>query len=163
MQVFFEVVGWENHDSQIMPSHFTAKSKDKELSKKYGEKIIYSYGCWPGKFDIYVYRIAYVLSNGQTIDLTWDQVKKKCESWGVKHVPELDRFTFDGRIDSLVEKIEALSDGPDPIDQSHIREGVCVRVDSSEWKCYKNKGWTFKVLEGIAKEQDDYVDQEEIS
>lgn len=163
MQVFFEVVGWEGPDSQIMPCHFTAKSKDKELSKKYGEKITYSYGCKPGEFDIYVYRIAYVLPTGQTIDLTWDQVKKKCESWNVKHVPELDRFTFDGRIDSLVEKIEALSDGPDPIDQSHIREGVCVRVDSSEWKCYKNKGWTFKVLEGIAKEQDDYVDQEEIS
>lgn len=163
MQVFFEVAGWEDDNSQIMPSHFTMKSKDKELVKKYGEKITYSYGCTPGEFDIYVYRIAYVLPSGQTIDLTWDQVKKKCESWGVKHVPELDRFTFDGRIDSLVEKIEALSDGPDPIDQSHIREGVCVRVDSSEWMCYKNKGWTFKVLEGIAKDRDDYVDQEEIS
>jgi len=163
MQVFFEVVGWEGPDSQIMPSHFTAKSKDKELTKRYGEKITYSYGCKPGEFDIYVYRIAYVLPNGQTIDLTWDQVKRKCESWNVKHVPELDKFVFDGNIDALVEKIEALSDGPDPIDPSHIREGVCVRVDSSEWKCYKNKGWTFKVIEGIAKEKDDYVDQEEVS
>lgn len=163
MQVFFEVVGWEGADSQIMPSHFTAKSKDKELTKRYGDKVTYSYGCKPGEFDIYVYRIAYVLPNGQVIDLTWDQVKKKCESWNVKHVPELDKFTFDGNIDALIEKIESLSDGPDPIDQTHIREGVCVRVDSSEWKCYKNKGWTFKVLEGLVKEADDYVDMEEIS
>ena len=163
MQVFFEVVGWEHKGSKIMPSHYTSKSKDKSLKERYGEEITYSYGCNVGEFDIYVYRIAYVLPNGQVNDLTWDQVKEKCNSWGIKHVPELDRFTFDGRTDSLIERIEALSDGPDPIDQSHIREGVCVRVDSSEWKCYKNKGWTFKVLEGIAKEQDDYVDQEEIS
>ena len=163
MQIFFEVVGWENNGSQIMPCHLTTKSKDKELSKRYGENITYSYGCKPGEFDIYIYRIAYVFPEGKVIDLTWDQVKKKCESWGVKHVPELDKFTFDGNIDALVEKIEAVSDGPDPINPSHIREGVCVRVDSSEWKCYKNKGWTFKVLEGIAKEANDYVDQEEIA
>ncbi len=163
MQVFFEVVGWENGGYQIMPSHFTGKSKDKELAKKYGKEITYSYGCKPGEFDIYVYRIAYVLPDGKTIDLTWDQVKKKCEFWNVKHVPELAKFVFDGNIDALAEKIEDLSDGPDPIDQSHIREGVCIRVDSSDWKCHKNKGWTFKVLEGIAKEADDYVDMEEIS
>ncbi len=163
MQVFFEVVGWENESKQIMSSHFTAKSKDKELAKKYGEKITYSYGCKPREFDIYIYRIAYVLPNGKVIDLMWDEVKKKCEAWGIKHVPELDRFVFDGNIDALLEKVEAMSDGPDPIDQSHIREGVCIRVDSSDWKCHKNKGWTFKVLEGIAKEADDYVDMEEIS
>jgi hypothetical protein len=162
MQVFFEVVGWESDCYQIMPSHSTSKSKDKELTKKYGEKITYSYGCKPGEFDIYVYRIAYVLPDGETIDLTWDQVKKKCGSWGVKHVPELDRFTFNGNVNSLVEHIESLSDGPDPIDSSHIREGVCIRINSSEWQCYKNKGWTFKVLEGIAKESDEYVDQEEV-
>lgn len=163
MQVFFEVVGWENEISKIMPSHHTSKSKDRSLSEKYGEEITYSYGCNVGEFDIYVYRIAYVLPNGQVNDLTWDQVKEKCNSWGIKHVPELDRFTFDGNVDSLIDKIDNLSDGPDPIDPNHIREGVCVRVDSSTWKCFKNKGWTFKVLEGIARERDDYIEQEEVS
>jgi hypothetical protein len=163
MQVFFEVVGWENDGGQIMQSHSTDKSKDKELSKKYGSKITYSYGCNPGEFDIYVYRIAYVLPNGKVIDFTWDKVKEKCDDWKVKHVPELDRFSFDGNIDAIVDKIDAMSDGPDPVDSRHIREGVCVRIDSSEWKCYKNKGWTFKVLEGIAKEDDNYSDTEEVS
>lgn len=159
MQVFFEVVGYEGQKS-IMPSHSTNKSKE---ARRYGETMTYSYGCNPGEFDVYIYRIAYVLPNGTTIDLTWDQVKKKCEQWNVKHVPELDRFIYNGDEESLIERVDSLSDGEDPIDTRHVREGVCVRVDSSEWRAYKHKGWTFKVLEGIAKENDDYVDQEEVS
>lgn len=163
MEIFFEVAGWETPNGTIMPSHNTNKSKDKDLKKHYGDIMTYSYGCTPGEWRIYVYRIAYVLSNGRVIDLTWDRVKEKCVSWGVNHVPELDKFVFDGNIDSMIEKIDAISDGPDPIDSRHIREGVCVRVDSSEWKCYKNKGFTFRVLEGLAKESDNYYDLEETS
>lgn len=163
LSIYFEVVGWEGPNSLIMPKHHTAKSKDKNLQKQFGDEITYSYGCVEGTFDIYVYRIAYVLPNGKTIDLTWDEVKNKCNSWGVKHVPEIERFVFDGDYDKLIERIEAVSDGVDLIDKRHIREGVCVRCDGSHWKTYKNKGWTFRVLEGIAKENDDYEDMEEVS
>ena len=163
MQIYFEVVGWEGPGSQIMPSHDADKMKDKEVKSLYGKTITYSYGCEPGTFDIYVYRISYVLSNGQEIDLTWDQVKKKCTSWGVKFCPELDKFVFDGNINSLVERVDKLSEGPDLIDPRHPREGVVVRVDSSKWQAYKAKSFVFKCLEGICKEDDGYVDQEEIS
>ena len=163
MQIFFEVVGWEGPASQIMPSHDADKLKDKEVKKLYGKTITYSYGCQPGTFDIYVYRIAYVLPNGNVVDLTWDQIKKKCEGWGVKFCPELDKFVFNGKIDDLVERVDALSEGPDVIDPRHPREGVVVRIDSSKWQAYKAKSFVFKCLEGICKEDDSYVDQEEVS
>jgi hypothetical protein len=163
MQIFFEVVGWEGPGAQIMPSHDADKLKDKEVKRLYGKTITYSYGCEPGTFDIYVYRIAYVLPNGEIVDLTSDQVKKKCEGWGVKTCPELDRFVFDGNVDALVERIDALSEGPDLIDPRHPREGVVIRIDSSKWQAYKSKSFVFKCLEGICKEDDSYVDQEEVS
>lgn len=163
MEIFFEVVGWENDQTTIMPRQDASKTKDKEVKKLYGDKITYKYGCAEGTFDIYVYRIAYVLPNGTVVDLTWDQVKEKCSFWGVKHVPELDNFVFDGNIDALLERVSKFTDGPDVIDSSHPREGVCVRVDSSKWQCYKDKSFLFKVLEGIAKDNDEYVDMEEVS
>lgn len=162
MEVFFEVVGWEG-DKTIMPTQDTLKTKDKEIKRLYGDKITYSYGCNPGEFAIYVYRIAYVLPSGTVVDLTWDQVKKKCESWNVKHVPEISRLTFDGDYDKLLEVVDAVTDGPDLVDSRHPREGVCVRVDSSHWKTFKNKSFLFKVLEGVAKEDDNYEDMEEVS
>ena len=69
LSVFFEVVGYEN-DKLIMPSHLTSKSNYKELKKRYGDEIKYVYNCKPGQFDIYVYRIAYVLPSGHVVDLT---------------------------------------------------------------------------------------------
>lgn len=163
MVVYFEVVGYEPSGASIMPKHSLEKLKDKELVKQYGKEIAYSYGCPEGEHDIYVYRIAYVLPNGKTLDLSWDEVVDKCRSWGVKHVPELARINFDGDIDSLVKQIDELSDGPDPIDPRHIREGVCVRINKSGWVCFKNKSFVFKVLEGIVKDVEDYFDLEEES
>ena len=162
MEVFFEVVGYDGQ-TLIMPSHPTAKSKDKVLRKKYGETISYTYGCVPGAFDIYVYRIAYVLPDGKTVDWLWDDIVEWCKYNNINHVPELDRFVFDGNTEAMAQRIGQLSEGEDVIDPSHIREGVVVRVNSNEWKAFKEKSWSFRVLEGLVKEDDNYVDMEEIS
>lgn len=159
--VFFEVIGWEC-DKTIMPKHSIPPS-EKELTKLYGNEITYSYGCKPGEWDIYVYRIAYVLPDGKVIDLPWDNVKSWCVEKSIKHVPEIQKITFDGDYDKLTELVESLSDGPDTLDSSHIKEGVCIRIDGIEWKCFKNKGYSFKLLEGIIKSNDSYEDQEEVS
>lgn len=48
---------------------------------------------------------------------------------------------------------EKFYDGPDLIDDSHIREGVVVRITNrSKFTAYKHKNFHFKVLEGIAKD-----------
>lgn len=161
MQVYFEVVGWENESTTIMPAHSLDKTNDKEAKKLYKDPILYTYGCPQGEFDVYVYRIAYVLPDGKTVDMPWDNVVKWCNHHKIKYVPFVDRFTFDGDYDNLLKKVEFLASGPDPIDPRHPKEGVCVRIDGIEWKCYKEKNWLFKVLEGIAKENDSYSDMEE--
>lgn len=159
MEVFFEVVGYEGSRT-IAPKQ---DIKDKALKAKYGDKMIYKYGCQEGQFDIYVYRIAHVLECGTEIDLPWGDVKKWCDAHKIKHVPELTSFKYDGDQDKLVALVESLSDGDSVIDPSHIREGVCVRIDGSKWECFKNKSFDYKVLAGIAKDKSDFIDPEDLS
>lgn len=162
MQIYFEVVGYEGQ-TPIMHAHTTDKTSDKDIKKTYKNPIIYSYGCKPGEFEIYVYRIAYVLPNKVTIDLPWENVKKWCVNNKIKHVPEITSFTFDGNHRDLTDLVESLAEGRDPIDPSHPKEGVCIRVDGIHWKCFKQKSFTFKLLEGIIKDNPEFIDTEEAS
>lgn len=58
--------------------------------------------------------------------------------------------------------VSPLASGPSVIDAGHIKEGVCVRVESSAFnpQVYKYKSYEFKVLEGIVKDSG-VLDQEE--
>jgi hypothetical protein len=170
--VYYEIVGWVNETMPIMGKHQTDKTKDPTVGKKYGDEITYTYGCLPGERDIYVYRITLANEDGYTIDYSWDQVKNRCKELGVKYVPEVDvnwvnkplRGQIEGSHQALVEFVEANTEGEDTIDPRHPREGVVVRVDCfGITHFYKNKSFLFGVLEGYAKDKDDYVDAEEVS
>jgi hypothetical protein len=54
----------------------------------------------------------------------------------------------------LFKYVDQLVNGPSWIDPTHIKEGVCVRVenDLQNLKVYKHKSYEFKVLEGIIKD-----------
>ena len=57
---------------------------------------------------------------------------------------------------------EKYYDGVDPIGKTHWREGVVVRiVNRPKFTAYKHKNFTFKVLEGIAKDTAIEADIEE--
>jgi len=47
-----------------------------------------------------------------------------------------------------------LAEGPDVIDPSHIREGVCVRLENNGYnlRILKAKSFNFRVLESIEKD-----------
>ena len=62
----------------------------------------------------------------------------------------------------VLRKVEKYFDGPDPIGKTHIREGVVARiVNRPTIAVYKHKNFSFKVLEGIAKDVADAPDMEE--
>ena len=138
--------------------------------------MVYSYGCEPGKQDFYVYRMTMTNADGQSIDYSWDDVVKRCNEIGVKHVPEITRFrraelvaknqdlsddrSFD---ENIIDLVDIYSKGSSAIDNTHIKEGVCVRLESGLVpRIYKHKSFEFKVLEGIVKDSG-IVDMEESS
>jgi hypothetical protein len=57
--------------------------------------------------------------------------------------------------------ITQMGSGPSMLDQNHIKEGVCVRIEGGlHNKTFKFKSFEFKVLEGIIKDSG-VIDAEE--
>ena len=158
--VFYEIVGFENSGKPIMGTVSNKKTRDKDFIKKYGESTTFSYGYEVGENDMYVYRMTMDNEDGDSIDYPWDLVKIRCEQMGVKHVLELDRFVYTTEED-LLARVNTYVDGVDPVDKTHIREGVVVRVEGQDsFKALKHKNFFFKFIEGIIKD-DGFLDMEE--
>ena len=163
MEIFYEIVGWVNESTPIMPSVSNKKVKDKEFTKKFGDSTVFSYGCAPGESEMYVYRMTMTSPDGTVIEVPWETVKIWCDQLGVKHVPELEKFMFTTQED-LRERVDKYITGmpADEIGKTHIAEGVVARIDNREsFTAYKDKCFEFKVCEGIIKDTADEPDMEE--
>jgi len=162
--LYFELVGYTTTGTPIMSPQNTSNLK-KEL-KGYANPMVYSYGTESPNCDLYVYRITRADPDGNITELSWPQVKRRCGELGIKHVPDIARALYTGKKDKLQDKVsEFTEDLSSTLDSRHIREGVVIRVEApdgtTDW--YKNKSFTFGVLEGYLKDSDDYVDAEEIA
>ena len=123
------------------------------------------------KCEVYVYRMTQVNEDGDVVELSPDQVRYRCAQMGVKTVPVFEKFIIPdcsavhAEIDPgeyVLRKVEQYFDGPDPIGQTHVREGVVARiVNRPTISVYKHKNFSFKVLEGIAKDIAEAPDMEE--
>ena len=176
--VYFEIVGYDLEGNPIMGSHsneklrnFMSKQEYADFLATYGDTTVFEYGCIPQHYpnEVYVYRVTTTNEDGVQYDLSWDQVKGRCEELGVSHVPELMRFLINNgdHLDHDPQDIvdlatELAEDGSDNF-PGHLREGVCVRAEGRNVTpmVLKQKGYFFKVLEGIVKENDNHVDVEE--
>ena len=161
--IYGEIVGYTHTGASIMGEHDASDLK--EIKKLYGKRITYKYGNIPGACEFYVYRIAQVNDDGESIDLPWPQVKKRCRNLGLKTVPEIYDSFINSRNNDLISIAEDIMEGPSLLDASHLREGVVFRVESPDGNIsyLKSKSFTFGVLEGYIKQSDDYVDIEEVS
>ena len=133
------------------------------------------------QFDVYVYRMTMVNEDGDVVEMSPDQMRIRCEQMGIKYVPVFERFIIPenpGEVltdktgdtdygvctpgEFVLRKVEKYFDGPDPIGKTHIREGVVARiVNRPDIAVYKHKNFSFKVLEGIIKDEADAPDMEE--
>lgn len=187
--VYYEIVGFTHTGAPIMGDADNKKTKDKEFIKQYGPTTTFSYGCDPNgeadlpQSDLYVYRMTYTSPEGNVFEYPPHLVRRRCEEMSVKCVPHFgtaiisaDRLHFvapdgydhdymigDGEIGDMVKKLaEDYYDGPDPVGKTHVREGVVVRiVNRPGFVAYKDKNFSFKVLEGIAKADAEAPDIEE--
>ena len=123
--------------------------------------------------DIYVYRMTMTNEDGEVVEYTPDQMRHRCMYMGVKTVPvhwygfipEHPGSKEDDTISAgewVLNKAEQFYDGEEPIDPTHIREGIVVRViNRPTFTAYKHKNFSFKVLENIIKDVADAPDMEE--
>lgn len=169
--IYGELVGYLTNGKPIMEPQAI---EDKELKKQYGSHMRYSYGCVANECKMFVYRITRTDPDGNYVEYSWPQVLQRCQELGINPVPgpiagenSSYLFVYDGYENDGFELCEItgkLGNGPSVLDQSHIKEGVVIRVEPPTGKPYflKHKSTTFGILEGYLKEKEDYVDTEEV-
>lgn len=152
--IYYEIVGWVNDATSIMPICDNTKTKDKEFIKLYGDITTFKYGCLQGTSDIYIYRITMTNEDGYSVELPWMAILERCKELGVKPVVDLiSPFFYDGDKDKLMKLAEELCEGPSVIDPSHIREGIVFRIENGlNYWALKFKSFNFKILDGIIKD-----------
>ena len=161
--VYYELVGYDTSGRTIMPEHGydTTDLPDGEVAKlstEYGGAIRYTYTCKPGESQAYIYRIT---MDGK--DLHVQQVFDRTLALGVPLVPIIwigcsDDFTMD--------HANELTRGPTLLGSTCIKEGICVREETDDGdvvRTLKHKSWIFCALEGIRRNDPDYIDPEEAS
>lgn len=116
----------------------------------------YDYGCNPGEFDIYIYRITQTNASGVVFELSWSQVKDFCEKVELKTVPEYyfgyARDLFDIPVEShwqenfLAELTEKYleKDCDMCVLNSVPAEGIVIRKETSDFEAFKHKSFRFK-------------------
>lgn len=188
--IYYEIVGFLPSGAPIMPSHsneclskFLSKQEYEDFLVKYGKNTTFSYGCSLGEvhygenkvpisgvfaeYKIFVYRITLTTEHGQSIDLSWNQVKRRCEEMCVNYVPEIREPFFVTKANYKTYQSE--SHWIQETEQDcrffphHLNEGIVVRIENGNLQpqFYKNKRYLFKVLEGIIKDTLDTADIEE--
>lgn len=190
--IFYEIVGYTESGNPLF-SHGLGDRKDKDdvcggLRKTYDtDRMEYSYGSEPKEHRVFVYRITMTNEDGEVTELPWSQVKARCAQLGVQRVPQIGEPLVygymhqiavwcdacgqlegkDSQKEILLELAKVYSGGVSTLDKRHIREGICLRVEHPEVpperSILKYKGFEFCHLEGIAKNDDKYVDVEEVS
>lgn len=157
--VYYEIVGFTDDGTPIMPKASNKKLNNKEFIKQYGEETVFSYGCDPDnkKSDLYVYRMTITNEDGDVVEYTPDFMRYRCEQMGVKCVPLLWRGFIPEEVNPgeyIKEVAEKYYDGPDPVGKTHVREGVVCRIlNRPGFAAYKHKNYDFKCLSGIAVAQ----------
>ena len=157
--VYYEIVGFTDDGTPIMPKANNKKLNNKEFIKQYGEETVFSYGCDPDnkKSDLYVYRMTTTNEDGDVVEYTPDFMRYRCEQMGVKCVPLLWRGFIPEEVNPgeyIKEIAEKYYDGPDPVGKTHVREGVVCRIlNRPGFAAYKHKNYDFKCLSGIAVAQ----------
>lgn len=162
--IYFELVGWVDDARPIMEPHDVSILKDKVLARQYPKIMYYNYGTLPGQCKLFVYRITQINEDGNDAELSSFAMRKRAKELGLQVVPVIDRFVYDGDANKLQRLVEVYLEGPSILDNNHIREGVIIRVESEQGTQFlKKKSWTFKVCEGIVKDNSTVIDMEEVS
>lgn len=152
--LYFEIVGWVNDTTPIMPVYNTNKL-DKALQKEFGPQMIFSYGCEQGQHKMFLYRVTH-----NDRELSPEEIFNFGEGYDIPVVPFCVIPTRPGwhdwtQIDG-VEELEAainyqFQNYYDRLDDSHLLEGIIVRRknEMGTWEAYKVKTNEFKIIDDI--------------
>lgn len=103
----------------------------------------YTYSIPQGEFELYIYRIASVNSDGFSVDWSWNQIKEFCLQTSLKHTTELWQgykkdFNHEAYMDKNFYFDLGIMDCP-KLDKNLADEGVVIRIEGIQPNFYKAK------------------------
>ena len=173
--LYYEIVGYQAPNSPLFHHKMKKDGVGTALLKQFkahlqSNNMEYSYGCNRelGEHRIFIYRITYTNKDGHQIDLSYPQRVARCNILGIPHVPMVYygflRNFLQVQGPDLLANMNALADAPSSLSDAHISEGVVVEITHPEMMTtLKNKAFNFLYLEDLIKEDDSFVDIEEVS
>ena len=150
--LYLEIVGYVKEGGDIQPG--------------------YDYGCSPGKFDVYVYRVTHTDCEGRVFEYSPAQVEEYCIRKGIKPVRTLyygkakDLFNIDIEThwhQTFIEKMceTYLEKYCDDCKNKVPDEGIVLRVDKpNQIDVYKLKSFMFFEWETKQLDNENFVDME---
>lgn len=161
MTVYGEIAGYAN-GKPIMAVHSSKSLKDKAFTKKFGDNVVYKYGCAEHEYRFHIYRITYLNHDGVNVDFSQAQLDQWCKDRQILGPLEVHPpMIYDGNegklralVAELTERKELL--GEDFIDPSIPSEGIILRVDTGKMNPYflKSKAYHFRVMESLEEVAD---------
>jgi hypothetical protein len=132
----------------------------------------YDYGCSPGKFKTFIYRINTTTPSGQVYEFSHSQVKEYCDRYGLTMVPELyygktkdlypDISTDTHWRENFLNKLisDYLEKDCELCSNKVPDEGIVLRRDIFDIDVYKLKSFRFFELETKQLDNENFVDIE---
>ena len=173
--IYGEIAGYRVNTGPVMK----VAPGNRVKGHPYGHNVIFSYGCnavgrLPNgngycdgdRWRPFVYRIT---QDGR--ELTRLEIELRCEELKIEAVPLFgtwEHVSVDETRDMARLRAEGVNGHlPDPLDSRHPQEGVCVRWEQMDdnnvvkvGRAMKAKGWLFRALEGLVKD-DGHLEREE--
>lgn len=119
----------------------------------------YDYGCEPGKFKIFIYRITQTNEDGKVYEFSGKQVQDFCKKYGLDAVPELfygyakefsdERMTLENWKEKFLENLKAKYNDKDCYICKNVvpEEGIVLRKETIDIESYKLKSNRFYEFE----------------
>lgn len=137
--VYYEIVGYTSDGGMIQKG--------------------FDYGCEPGTYKIYVYRITQTAQDGTSFDLSWKQLEDRCVELNVSPVPliyhgyAIDLFAQDAdqhwheNLLNLLTNLYASGEDSKYCRNKVPEEGICLRIEGLNIEIFKLKAFRFLELE----------------
>ena len=181
--VYYTAVGYKSKQHIFSPSfdtnllkHVLSHTTVAGIQNIFGKIINFNYGFKPNTYDIFIHRITNTSESGETLDLTWDQVKRRGSQLKVKTVPEItksyirtaykDEQVFKDlyiskyhnvvKLDKILNK---LTEKKSKLDDTSIVKGVVLRIESGKNYpiLYKHINTTYNMIDSIRKKKRFFV------
>lgn len=119
----------------------------------------YDYGCQPGQFEIYVYRITSTNAQGKVLEFTTNQMDRYCARYGLKivpiwyygkasdyeeYVPELTNTTSDWHSNLLITLSNEYLEKDCHLCKNKVpAEGIVLSIEGENFTAFKLKSYNF--------------------